>query len=367
MWGGHDLRLDRPVAVKVLASIAGEHAVRQRFELEARTAARLVHPNVVGVFDVGEERGRPFIVMERLSGRTLGDELAAKPLPAHAVRKLGMDVAAALRAAHAAGIVHCDVKPANILADAGGNWKVSDFGIARSLDTLSADLTAPGLLVGTPAYLAPELVAGRPATPTVDVYALGAVLYEALSGRKPFEAPTAVAMLSRIASGRPPSLRLECPDADPELVAIIERAMQRAPERRFASAAQLHDALAGVRVRGPDPAPAVRTRGIDDTQTMRWPPVVGARLLRRRLTALLIACVAALVGIVMIGAAVHGATTPPTATRQGVTPPAGSRSAGSVTTTPTTVASSPSTLLPGAPAAQGDGGGADARAGDGGD
>lgn len=278
VWDGYDLRLDRPVAVKLLSALAGEPTVQARLEAEARTAARLVHPNVVGVFDVGDDRGRPFIVMERLSGRTLADDLPDGPLPPDAVRRLGLDLAAALAAAHAAGIVHCDVKPGNILAGDDGGWKVSDFGIARTVDSIVADVTSPDVLVGTPAYVAPELVAGSPPTPAVDIYALGAVLYQALTGRRPYDEATAVAMLARIAAGPPPPVPAVAPGADPALAAVIDRAMARDPSQRFASARDVADALVSV---PPDATVAVPRPAPHDTQVMAVAPVAGPQRSRR--------------------------------------------------------------------------------------
>jgi serine/threonine protein kinase len=301
VWDGYDLRLDRPVAVKVLASPAGEPAVQARLDAEARTAARLVHPNVVGVFDVGEDRGRPFIVMERLSGRTLADALPDGPMTPEAVRRLGLDVAAALAAAHASGIVHCDVKPGNVLEGDGGCWKVSDFGIARTLDGTGADVTSPALLVGTPAYVAPESVEGFPPTPAVDIYGLGAVLYQALTGCRPYDEPTPVATLARIAAGPPPPVRVVAPQADPALAAIIDRAMAREPSRRFATAEDLRDALASA---APDVTVAIRPPGPGDTQVMHPPPWVPAASRRRRPVAFLAAAgtaLAVLAAVVALG------------------------------------------------------------------
>ena len=132
VWAGRDLRLDRPVAIKVLrAEMDHQPEVRRRFEAEARMAAQLVHPNVVTVFDSGEDRSRPFIVMERLSGWTLRDQLDRGRLPIAAVRTLAEQILAALAAAHAAGILHRDIKPGNILVGPDGQWKVGDFGIAK--------------------------------------------------------------------------------------------------------------------------------------------------------------------------------------------------------------------------------------------
>src|SRR5205085_5453763 len=163
VWAARDLRLERDVAVKRLSPhLASEPGVRERFEAEARAAAGLNHPNVVAVFDSGEHDGVPFLVMELLPGRTLADELADGPLAPERARRIGAEVAAALAASHAAGVLHRDVKPGNVLLAADGTAKVGDFGIAKSTEGL--DLTTTGTIVGTAAYLAPERLAGAPAT-----------------------------------------------------------------------------------------------------------------------------------------------------------------------------------------------------------
>jgi serine/threonine protein kinase len=242
---GTDRRLGRPVAVKLLrADLADDPEIRARFEGEARAAARLSHPNVVGVFDTGEDDGRPFIVMERLPGETLADEIARGPLAPESARRMGTQMLAALQVAHDAEICHRDVKPGNVLRADDDVWKVADFGIAKSTEA-AVDLTATGGLIGTPAYLAPERVDGRSATPSSDLYSAGVVLYEAVSGRKPFEADTPLVVAQMVRDQLPAPLRSLCPDLDPRLVDTIERAMDKDPSRRFASAAAMSRALAG--------------------------------------------------------------------------------------------------------------------------
>ena len=238
-----DLRLDRPVALKRLrADLANDPAMRRRVEVEARLAARLVHPNVVTVFDSGVEDGHPFIVMERLDGRTLADTLAEGPLAAADVRTAGLQILEALAAAHDIGLIHRDVKPGNVLAAGGGGWKVADFGIATSTGA-EHTITRTGELLGSPSYLAPERIEGRPATPVSDLYALGVLLYEAASGVRPFgdDAPLALAM--RIREGTHVPLREAARDIDPELASAIERAMSLDPAARFGSAREMASAL----------------------------------------------------------------------------------------------------------------------------
>ena len=180
----HDAELDRPVAVKLLAeSLAGDTAFRRRFLREARLAARLSHPNVVAVFDAGEaDGGRPYIVMEYVEGTTLEDR---GPLPPAEGVALAVQACHGLAHAHAAGLVHRDVKPHNLLLRTDGTLKVADFGIARAAEATA--LTQVGTVLGTAAYLAPEQAAGEEVTAAADVYSLGAVLYELLTGRPPYE------------------------------------------------------------------------------------------------------------------------------------------------------------------------------------
>jgi eukaryotic-like serine/threonine-protein kinase len=245
VFAAHDLRLDREVALKLLrADLAEQDGMRERVVAEARLAARLSHPHVVGVLDTGEQDGRPFVVMERLSGRTLRDELSAGPMPAERVRDVGLQVLRALAAAHELGIVHRDVKPGNVLDAGVGTWKVADFGIAKWVHA-DETLTGTGELLGSPSYLAPERIEGQQAGPASDLYAVGVLLYEALCGRKPFEGDDPFALATAIRDGEfePPATVL--PDADPEIVAVIERAMRLDPAERYESAEAMAAALLG--------------------------------------------------------------------------------------------------------------------------
>jgi len=263
---GTDLRLNRPVAVKLLQPhMAARPDVRTRFEAEARSAARLTSPHAVAVYDTGEQDGIPYIVMERLPGETLADRIAAGPLDPEEVRRLALEVLAALAEAHRAGLVHRDVKPGNILLTADGHAKIADFGIAKSVQESSlAELTVTGQVLGTPAYLAPEQVDGDGATPRSDVWALGVVLYEALTGVKPFAGSTAMAVARSVASGAHRPLGEVRPDLDPGLVAVVERALATDPARRFASAADMAAALSG----GPAATLSDVARGGDRTMVL---------------------------------------------------------------------------------------------------
>ncbi|MFN2606698.1 MAG: protein kinase [Acidimicrobiales bacterium] len=257
VYAGTDRRLARPVAIKLLSpAMAARPDLRTRFEAEARAAASLSHPNAVAVFDTGEHDGVPFIVMERLPGETLADRLGAGRADPAWVRGLAEEVLAALGAAHAVGLVHRDVKPANILLASDGRAKVADFGIAKSLEAGGADLTTTGQLLGTPAYLAPERIEGAPATPASDLWSLGVVLYEALAGAKPFSGDTPLATARAVAGGSHPPLSALRPDLDPGLVAAVERAMAQDPADRFTSADEMAAALGGRAATAPTVAVA---------------------------------------------------------------------------------------------------------------
>jgi serine/threonine protein kinase len=245
---GWDTRLDRAVAVKLLHPVLSTQTDnRRRFEAEAKSAAALSHPNVVAVHDTGEQDGTPYIVMERLPGRTLADMIANGPVPQPAVRIVLDQVLAALAVAHDAGILHRDIKPGNILFTASGEAKVADFGIAKSAQL---DHTATGQILGTAAYLSPDRILGRPATAGDDLYALGVVGYEALTGRRPYIQENLGALARAIMDERPPPVAALRPDVDAQLAAVVERAMAKSPAMRFATATDMRAALAGGAVPG---------------------------------------------------------------------------------------------------------------------
>ncbi|MGH9296572.1 MAG: serine/threonine-protein kinase [Acidimicrobiales bacterium] len=257
-----DHRLGRRVALKMLRpELGADDSVRLRFESEARTAAKLSHPNVVGILDTGEDNGVAYIVLERLPGTTLADELAAGPLPEERTRKIGHQVLDALTAAHDAGIIHRDIKPANVLTCSDGTVKVADFGIATVADAAQA-ITHTGLLIGTPAYLAPERLDGKPATASTDLYSAGALMYECLTGRKPFEAATTIELLAAVRSRRPTPIRELLPSTDPTLATVIEQALESDPANRPDSAASMARLLmlppAPPRALAPDRRSALR-------------------------------------------------------------------------------------------------------------
>jgi eukaryotic-like serine/threonine-protein kinase len=266
VYDGLDERLARPVAIKLLRSdLAAQVGLRERFELEARAAARLAHPNVVAVFDAGDDQGHSYIVMERLRGESLADAIGRGPLDQTWLRRLAGEILSALTAAHQAGIIHRDIKPANILLGSEGQAKVADFGIARVAEAQAAEaqaataaaLTGTGLILGTPAYLAPERAMGMPATPQSDLYSVGVVLYEALTGKKPFGGPTPVAIVAAAVHGAAENPYLARPEADAHLVAVIARAMAVDPAQRYATAAEMASDLR----RETPPATAIMAAG----------------------------------------------------------------------------------------------------------
>ncbi|MFI1481769.1 protein kinase [Streptomyces sp. NPDC020747] len=196
VWQATDEVLGREVAVKLLLGDEADSAAAARFRLEAQTAARLSHPYVVAVFDFGAWDDRFYLVMELVEGRSLAQELtAAGSLGTERVATVAAQAAAGLAAAHREGIVHRDIKPGNLLSDAQGTVKIGDFGIARFVDDPASALTTAGQIVGTSLYLAPERALGRPASAASDVYSLGCVLYQLLTGRPPFHAETATVTL----------------------------------------------------------------------------------------------------------------------------------------------------------------------------
>jgi serine/threonine protein kinase len=290
---GWDIRLDRPVAVKLLHPVfTTQPDNRMRFEVEARAAAALNHPHIVSVHDSGEHAGTPYIVMERLSGRTLADAIAQGPLPQPQVRSILDDVLSALAAAHAAVILHRDIKPANILFSALGDTKVADFGIAKSAGTVH---TLTGQIVGTMAYLSADRIAGRPASIADDLYAVGVVGYEALAGRRAFPQENLAELARAVAEDTPPPLAVLRPDVDPVLATVIERAMAREPAWRFGSAAEMRAALAGRL--GPPVRPPTRVLAapLPEPATMAVAP---ARRNRSRWLLLAAAVIAVLVAAI---------------------------------------------------------------------
>ncbi|MER7474814.1 serine/threonine-protein kinase [Micromonospora sp. NPDC000018] len=238
VWRAHDAVLDRPVAVKVMAPGQEEPDTSvERIRTEARSAARLVHPNVASVHDFGTcatlPSGRvPYIVMELAEGETLAAHLRAGPLDWRIAVRVCAEVSAALAAAHAHGIVHRDVKPANVILTPSG-VKVLDFGIATPSGT--PDRSPEGIVVGTPAYLAPEQLERAPATPAADMYALGVLLYYCLTGRLPYQAGTTTQLFGARRRRQPPQPLPEIDGLPPEVADLCARCLAEDPADRSTS------------------------------------------------------------------------------------------------------------------------------------
>jgi serine/threonine-protein kinase len=291
------------VAIKLLhPGLAADPESRRRFENEARSAAALNHPNIVAIHDSGEERGVPFIVMERLPGNTLADLVSRGALPQPAVRTVLAEVLAALAVAHRAGILHRDVKPGNILFTSSGMAKVGDFGIAKTTET---NHTVAGQIVGTVAYLSPERLGGHPATPADDLYSVGVVGYEALTGRRAFPQDTLGALSHAIMTQRPPALMALRPDVDPAFAALVERAMAPRAQWRFGTAEEMNAALSNrsVKLLGPQrPSTMFITSPLPPMLPTAAAPARGPRPPMSRTRKLAVAA-AGLVAIIVIAAA----------------------------------------------------------------
>src|SRR5689334_24933132 len=254
IYRGHDNQLDRDVAVKLLRPEYGRDPdFGSRFRHEAQAAASLNHPNIVSVFDYGQDVAGPFIVMELVDGEDLASIVKRSgALPPRQAARIVAEAARALHAAHQRGIVHRDVKPGNVMIDREGRVKVTDFGIARAI--AEAQTTLPGTTLGSVHYFSPEQARGDQATPSSDIYSLGIVLFELLTGHRPWEADSAAAVAMARLAGPPPdpsSLRSGIPT---DLVAIDRKALATEPADRWTSAssfaAALEAFLAGTAVPG---------------------------------------------------------------------------------------------------------------------
>ncbi len=274
VWCAEDDVLGRRVALKLLGSrFAEDDDFRERFKREAQAAAGLAHPNIVGIFDRGEWDGTPYIAMELVEGRTLKDLVRERgPLPPDVAINLTIQVLGALGFAHRRGIVHRDVKPQNVILDHEGQAKVADFGIARSG---GSEMTETGTILGTVQYASPEQAQGQPVSPRSDLYSAGVVLYELLTGRVPFEGESVVAVALKQVSEPPvPPSQLR-PGISPALEAVVMRALEKDPARRFAGADEFVAALEAAR-RAPtrpvvlEPAPGEPWVAEEEEPGSRW-------------------------------------------------------------------------------------------------
>ena len=277
IYEARDTRLGRLVAIKVLPeTLASDRKRLARFENEARAASALNHPNIVTIHDVGQGGGGAFLAMERVEGRTLREMLAGPSrvplaLPLSRVLAIGAQIAEGLAAAHEAGIVHRDLKPENVMVRSDGLVKILDFGLAKEVSVPAkaaggtqaptrTDLTEPGVLLGSVGYMSPEQAAGAPAEPRSDQFALGAVLYEMITGRRAFQRPTAIETLSAILREEPAPLETVAGGVPEPVRWIVERCLAKQPLERYGSTRDLARDLARLREHpsssdGPAPAP----------------------------------------------------------------------------------------------------------------
>ena len=251
-----DRILEREVAVKVLPErVAGDRERLERFEREAKAVARLAHPNILEIWDFGTDREISFAVTELLEGGTLRNELSGGPLPWRKVREIAAAVADGLAAAHGKGIVHRDLKPENIFITADGRVKILDFGLARYAGPISSEAatgtltpadTQRGVVLGTLGYISPEQLKGEPADARSDIFSLGCVLYEMLTGQRAFLRDSAVETMAAVLREDPPRFAASGVAVGAELARTVERCLEKRPERRFQSAADLAFALRSV-------------------------------------------------------------------------------------------------------------------------
>jgi serine/threonine protein kinase len=271
-WDG---RLGREVALKVLArSVDTAAASLAELEQEARLLASISHPNILGIFDVGEERGQRYVVTELLAGVNLRQRMAGQPLPWRTAVAIALEAAKGLAAAHARGIVHLDLKPENIFVLAQGGVKILDFGLARREAAVAGDdrPVAPAqrkgerVVVGTLGYLAPEQIAGAPVDHRSDIFSLGGVLHEVLTGREPFKRSTLLGTLNAISNEEPPPLAVSGRTVPDGLVRVVRRCLSKDPRDRFQTAYDLAFALSELLAQ-PAAAPSRPRAG--------WPARVG--------------------------------------------------------------------------------------------
>ena len=320
VWRATDTLLERSVAVKLLReALTDDPVVSERFRREALVAAQLSHPNMAGIYDYVKDNGRRGIVMEFVDGETLADRLARERRlkPGEAVR-ITSALLSALQAAHDAGIVHRDVKPGNVMLTQAGGVKVTDFGIARAASDHS--ITETGMVVGTAQYLSPEQVSGRHATPASDLYSVGAIMYEMLSGRKPFQGETPLAVAMKRLTEEPPPITEAYRRVPKRLAEVVARAMAREPEDRHASADAMREALEGalgataptaapVRV-DPEPTEVLPIEGADAATTViprpspepRISPVAERRRREYRRLGRYALLLALIIGLIVLGA-----------------------------------------------------------------
>lgn len=291
VYKARDQRLGRLVALKVI--LAGSHAgtaARQRFQIEVEAAAQLQHPNIVQVYEVGQDGERPFMALEYCPGGSLEDRIRDQQQPPREAAQLVATLAEALHHAHQAGIVHRDVKPANVLLAANDIPKLADFGLAKRMNETDG-LTQTGAIVGSLGYMAPEQAAGRTreATPSTDIYSVGALLYKLLTGRPPFQGENQLETINSIVARDPVSIHVLQRRVPQDLVTICHKCLEKNPARRYDSAAALADDLR--RYLADEPIQARALSGVE--RAWRW---------ARRHPGLSLVCLAGTTMLLLVGA-----------------------------------------------------------------
>ncbi len=290
VWKARDTALDRDVAIKLLPEPFARDPERlARFEREAKAVAALAHPGIVAIFGFGEQDGIAYAVTEMLEGRTVRDELAAGPLAPKRAAEIARGVAEALAVAHERGIVHRDLKPENLFLTRDGRTKILDFGLAAfaaaspsgaspnaSEIPTKTSLTTPGTVLGTVDYLSPEQIRGAATDPRSDIFSLGSVLFELLSGRRPFQRPTAAETMTAILREEPPDAALYPAAVPPRLAQVVRRCLEKTPRNRFGSARELVAAIDDAT--GPGAAAGAPRTTAAMSRSARWWRV-GAALL----------------------------------------------------------------------------------------
>jgi two-component system, LytTR family, response regulator len=279
-----DTRLDRSVALKVLPTAVAHDPTRmERFDREAKAASALNHPNVAHIYEIGEDRGIHFLVMEFIEGEALDRRIDGRPLPVDDIGQIGAQIADALDAAHAKGIVHRDIKPANIIITPRGIAKVLDFGLAKVMDRQSSiesqmatrTLSAAGELIGTVAYMSPEQALGHPVDHRADIFSLGVVLYQMATGRSPFEGSSPSETIARILGAQPEAIARFNYEVPEDLDRIVRKCLEKDRERRYQSARDVMVDLKGLarerETAGPRRQPGAKIRAVivDDEDLAR--------------------------------------------------------------------------------------------------